>query len=65
LFLYPSDRNFDSLGSLEITFACVDECNMVVEKGVQVLASRIRYKLDEYELTPKILMTCNPAKNWV
>lgn len=65
LFLYPSDRNFDSLGSLEITFACVDECNMVVEKGVQVLASRIRYKLDEYDLVPKILMTCNPAKNWV
>jgi PBSX family phage terminase large subunit len=65
LFLYPSDRNFDSLGSLEITFACVDECNMVVQKGVQVLASRIRYKLDEFNLVPKILMTCNPAKNWV
>ena len=65
LFLYPSDRNFDSLGSLEITFACVDECNMIVQKGVQVLASRIRYKLDQYNLVPKILMTCNPAKNWV
>ena len=25
----------------------------------------MRYKLDEYNLIPKLLMTCNPAKNWV
>ena len=65
LFCYPSDPNFDSLGSLEITGAFIDECNQLVEKAKNVVKSRIRYKLDENNLIPKILMTCNPAKNWV
>ena len=65
LFLYPSDPNFDSLGSLEITGAFIDECNQVVYKAWQVVKSRIRYKLKEYNLIPKLLGTCNPAKNWV
>jgi len=65
LFLYPSDRNFDSLGSLEITGAFIDEANQITEKAKNIVMSRIRYKLDEYQLVPKLLMTCNPAKNWV
>lgn len=65
LFSYPSDPNFDELGSLEITGAFIDECNQVAEKAWNILKSRVRYKLDEYGLTPKILGTCNPAKNWV
>ena len=65
LFLYPSDRNFDSLGSLEITAAFIDEANQITEKAKNVVASRLRYKLDENSLIPKMLMTCNPAKNWV
>lgn len=65
LFLYPSDPNFDSLGSLEITGAFVDECNQIVYKAWQVVKSRIRYKLSDFDLMPKILGTCNPAKNWV
>lgn len=65
LFLYPSDPNFDSLGSLEITGAFVDECNQVVKKAWQVVKSRMRYKLKEYNLMPKLLGSCNPAKNWV
>ena len=65
LFLYPTDRNFDSLGSLEITSAFIDEANQITEKAKNVVASRLRYKLDENGLIPKMLMTCNPAKNWV
>jgi phage terminase large subunit len=65
LFLYPSDRNFDSLGSLEITGAFIDEANQITEKAKNIVASRMRYKLDDYNLIPKMLMTCNPAKNWV
>jgi len=65
LFLYPSDRNFDSLGSLEITGAFIDEANQITEKAKNVVASRLRYKLDQFNLIPKMLMTCNPAKNWV
>lgn len=64
LFLYPSDPNFDSLGSLEITGAFIDECNQVVYKAWQIVKSRIRYKLSEFDLIPKMLGTCNPAKNW-
>ena len=65
LFLYPSDPNFDNLGSLEITAAFIDEANQITEKAKNIVASRLRYKLDENNLIPTMLMTCNPAKNWV
>lgn len=65
LFLYPSDPHFDSLGSLEITGAFIDECNQLSYKAWQVVKSRIRYKLTQFDLIPKMLGTCNPAKNWV
>jgi len=64
LFLYPSDPNFDSLGSLEISFAFIDECNQCTYKAVQIVKSRLRYKLKEFGIMPKMLMTCNPSKNW-
>ena len=65
LYQYPADPNFDSLGSLEISGAFIDEVNQCTEKAKNVVASRIRYKLGEFGLRPKILMSCNPAKNWV
>jgi phage terminase large subunit len=65
LFYYPSDPNFDELGSLEITGAFVDECNQITEKAWNITMSRIRYNLDENGLIPKIFGTCNPAKNFV
>lgn len=65
LFLYPADPNFDGLGSLEITGAFIDECNQISYKAWQIVKSRIRYKLNEYDLLPKMLGTCNPSKNWV
>ena len=65
LYAYPADPNFDSLGSLEITGAFVDECNQITYKAWQIVISRIRYKLTEFNLMPKILGTCNPSKNWV
>ena len=64
LFLYPSDPNFDSLGSLEITGAFIDECNQIVYKAWQIVTSRCRYKLNEFDLIPKVLGSCNPSKNW-
>lgn len=65
LFHYPSDPEFDSLGSLEITGAFIDECSQITLKAWQVVRSRIRYKLKDFNLSPKILGTCNPTKNWV
>lgn len=65
LFHYPSDPNYDRLGSLEITGGFVDEFNQVAQKGWEVLKSRIRFKLDENDLIPKLMGSCNPSKNWV
>lgn len=65
LFFYPSDPEFNELGSLEITGAFVDECNQIVKKAWDILKSRIRYKLKEFQIIPKILGTCNPSQNWV
>jgi hypothetical protein len=64
LKLYPSDPDFDYLGSFEITGAFIDECSQVVHKAKEVVKSRMRFMLDEYNLMPKLLMTCNPAKKW-
>jgi len=65
LFLYPSDPEFNELGSLEITGAFIDECNQVVKKAWDIVKSRCRYKLIENGLIPKILGTCNPSQNWI
>lgn len=61
---YPSDPEFDELGSLEITGGFVDECNQTTKKAWSIAKSRIRYRLDEYGLVPKMLGTCNPDKGW-
>lgn len=65
LFAYPSDPNFDSLGSLEITDYFIDEVSQISEKAVSVVRSRVRFKLNEYSLVPKGLLTCNPSKGWL
>lgn len=65
LFAYPSDPDFDELGSLEITGAFIDEASQITVKAKNILKSRIRFKLDEFGLTPKLLMTCNPTRNFI
>jgi len=61
----PSDPQFDSLGSLEITGAFLDESQQLTRVAYSVVKSRIRYKLNEYNLKPKILLTCNPGTNFL
>jgi len=61
----PSDPNYDSLGSLEISAAFIDEAAQITSLAYNIVKSRIRYKLNEYNFIPKILMTCNPANNWI
>jgi len=50
LYHYPADPKFDSLGSLEITGAFVDECNQVVLLAWQIVTSRCRYRLTEWDV---------------
>lgn len=64
LFYYPSDPNFDSLGSLEITDAFIDEIPEITYKAWSIVKSRCRYKVSD-DLKGVILGTCNPAKGWV
>lgn len=61
----PSDSQFDSLGSLEITGAFLDESQQLTRLAYSVVKSRIRYKLNEYNLKPKVLLTCNPGTNFL
>ena len=65
LYYYPSDPDYDSLGSTEYTGAFIDEASQITEKAKNVVRSRLRYKLDEYGIIPKVLMTCNPTKNFL
>lgn len=64
LFHFPSDPQFDSLGSLEITDAFIDETPQIVRRAKNVLKSRIRYRLDDFGLCQKMLLVGNPSKNW-
>jgi phage terminase large subunit len=65
LFDYPSDVNWDSLGSLEITDYFCDEVAEITEKAVNILHSRCRFKLKEFGLIPKGFLSCNPSKGWL
>ena len=61
----PSDPNYDSLGGLELTAVFVDEAAQIPQLAYNILKSRIRFKLNEFNLIPKILMTCNPGQVWL
>lgn len=65
LFYYPSDPDFDSLGSLEIAGAFIDEVAQVTQKAVEIVKSRMgkRYE-DGTEIKPKLFMSCNPNKGF-
>lgn len=65
LYYYPSDPEFDELGSLEITDAFVDENSQITEKCWNILMSRIRHDVEKNGLIPKMFGSCNPSKNFV
>lgn len=65
LFAYPSDVMFDSLGGYELTDFFVDEASQVSKRAIDVLRSRLRFKLKQYNIPPKGLLTCNPSKGWL
>jgi hypothetical protein len=59
----PSDPDFQRFGSIEITDYFVDEVAEVSKRCIDILQSRVRYKLINDRA--KGLMTCNPAKGWL
>lgn len=62
LAYYPSDPDYNYLGSTEYTFSGIDEANQVTRKARTIMRTRLRYKLTENGLVPKQLLTCNPDK---
>lgn len=64
LFAWPSDPEFDNLGSTEYTGGFIDEGSQVTIKAKNILTSRFRYKLEEFNLIPKLLIASNPCKHW-
>lgn len=61
----PSDPNFDRFGSSEFTIAFVDEVSEISERAIEVLYSRLRWRIHETFKTPRMLMTTNPCMTWV
>ena len=61
----PSDPQFERIGSTEFTDIFIDEAGEITEKAFEIANTRIRWMLHDYNLKPKILLTCNPNYNWI
>lgn len=62
----PSDPLYQRFGSMQMTRGWIEEAGEFEDEAVRNLAASIgRWKNDKYNLTRKLLQTCNPAKNYL
>lgn len=68
----PSDPEYNRIGSLELTWAFIDEAQQVHPKAISVLAARFSLLSQSdkdgnvlWRTKKKCLYTCNPDKGWV
>ena len=62
----PSDPEYYRFGSMQMTRGWIEEAGEFEEAAKNNLAASIgRWKNDVYNLKPKLLQTCNPAKNYL
>ena len=62
----PTDPLYQRFGSMQMTRGWIEEAGQFsLEAKSNLQASIGRWKNDVYNLTPKLLQTCNPAKNYL
>ena len=62
----PSDPNYMRFGSMQMTRGFIEEAGEFdIECKNNLQASIGRWMNKEYNLTPKLLQTCNPSKNYL
>ena len=62
----PRDELYMRFGSMQMTRGWLEESGEFQEAAKNNLAASIgRWKNDVYNLTPKLLQTCNPSKNYL
>lgn len=62
----PSDEKYERFGSMQMTRGWIEEAGEVDEGAKNNLNASVgRWKNDIYNLPGKILLTCNPSKNFL
>ena len=62
----PADPMFERFGSIQMTQGWIEEGGQIHEAAYENLYLTIgRWKNTEYGIKKKLLITCNPSKNWM
>ena len=77
-YLPVKDPEFDRIGSYDLTDAAIDESQQINWKAIEALKARFSLltgeneyvsngikRTEPWQLIPKTIYSCNPAKNWI